>query len=133
VSPAAKKKYERQMQALGTGLSTYLAGVGKADLTATQAQAVANIEAVQAHLRDAAAQLEAMDVPPDVRSYHQDLIKGVRDYAGELDQIIVQLKKGNREALGAISRLPGIQEMGKATLAIVTAGYNITGNTKPAA
>jgi hypothetical protein len=121
-------RYEQQMQVLGNELSAYFVKVGTEDGTATPKRAAANIKQVQVRLRSAAVKLAAMKLPPKLEADQQKLITAVREYASELNQIIVQVKKGNRAALAAISDLKGIRDMGTATQAITKAGYNITGS-----
>jgi hypothetical protein len=130
VTPAVSSvatRYEAQMQVLGSQLSAYFAKVGAADGTASLKQAAANLKGVQVHLRNAAVKLAAMKLPPKLDADQQRLIVAVHEYADELNQIIVQVKAGNRAALAAISDLKGIRDMGEATQAITKAGYNITG------
>ena len=120
-------RYEQQMQVLGNQLSAFFTKVGAEDGTATSKRAAANIKLVQARLRSAAVKLAAMKLPPKLEADQQKLITAVREYASELNQIIAQVKAGNRAALAAISDLKGIRDMGTATQAITKAGYNITG------
>jgi hypothetical protein len=127
-----KAHYEQRMQVLGNELSAYFLQIGRADATATKAEALANIKQVQARLRTASVELGKIKTPTKIKVDQQKLIAAVREYAKDLDQVIVQVKAGNKSALSELSELQGVKDMGTATQAITRAGYNITGEVTPA-
>ena len=57
---------------------------------------------------------------------HELLVKGVREYADELNGVIAQVNAGNqREALGSIFTLKGVRDMSRASKSISKAGFVI--------
>lgn len=114
------------MQSLGKKLGDYFVKMGAEDATASRKQAIANVEQAQTRLRDAAAKLGMVKPPGKIELDQEKLIAAVREYANELDEIIVKLKTGNTSALAEIAQLQGIKDMGTATRAITRAGYDIT-------
>jgi hypothetical protein len=125
------RQYERKMQVLGDQLSTFFTKIGNADAKAGRKQVVVNLRRVQVRLRRAGVELGEITPPPTVAAAHRQLIAAVREYADELSGIIADVKGGDRAALAKISQLRGVVAMGKATQAIVGAGYDILGNGRP--
>jgi hypothetical protein len=120
--------YEKAMLRLGSTLNATLTSVGAADRTATGPKPIErNLAKSQVELRAAAAKLEKIVPPAKIKADHERLIKGVLDYANELNAVIANLKKGGGpKALGVIPNLKGLREMALATGAITKAGYIIT-------
>jgi hypothetical protein len=124
-APSGFSTYETQMQQLGSTLGRSLMRLGTANRDATTAQIVANVHRAQADLRAAAVQLNAITPPAKVKVQHQLLIKGVREYADELDGVVTRLKRGDRQAVFRVTTLKGIKDMEMASTAIRKAGYTI--------
>jgi hypothetical protein len=118
--------YEVKMQQLGQTLGRALLDLGSANKTATPAVVVKDLRKAQVQLRSAADKLTAITPPAKIKAQHQLLIKGVREYASELDGVITKYKKGNKQAIYAVADLKGVKDMGRATVAISKAGYVIT-------
>ena len=125
------RQYERKMQVLGEQLSTFFTKIGNADAKAGRKQVVVNLRRVQVRLRRAGVELGKITPPPTVAAAHRQLIDAVREYADELSGIIADVQGGDRAALAKIAQLKGVVAMGKATQAIVGAGYDIIGNGRP--
>ena len=118
--------YESAMQALGRQLGSAIAASGNKNISASPAVITHNLRQVQVALRAAAGKLERITPPDNVKAQHRLLIKGVREYANELDGVIAQVNKGNsRFALGSIVTLKGVKDMERATKSIAKAGYVI--------
>jgi hypothetical protein len=118
-------QYETQMQALGNTLAETLMSTGTANRTATDAQIKANLRKNQRALRAAASKLEKITPPPEAAAGHALLRKGVLEYADEIDGLITQLAKGNKQAVYQVTALKGVKDMTKGTQAISKAGYII--------
>jgi ABC-type phosphate/phosphonate transport system substrate-binding protein len=118
--------YEVQMQQLGQSLARTLLDLGSANKTATPTVVVKDLKQVQKELRAAAVKLTAIQPPAKIKAQHQKLIAGVRQYADEIDGVIAQYKKGNKQAVFAVAQLKGVKDMSAATLAIQKAGFVIT-------
>jgi len=125
---AALSPYELAMLKLGGGLNATLTQVGLANRTAKgPAPIERNLRKSQVELRAAAVKLEKIVAPARIRAQQALLIKGVREYADELDGVIANLKRGaGPRALAAITNLKGLRDMAIATAAITKAGYVIT-------
>jgi hypothetical protein len=117
--------YESQMQALGQTLGSALVATGSANRTATDAQVVKNLRKAQTALRSAAAKLDKITPPAKAAAGHKLLEKGVREYADEIDGMIEQFKKGNRDAAFTVATLKGVKDMTRGTQDISKAGYII--------
>jgi hypothetical protein len=117
--------YEVKMQALGNTLASSLLVTGTANRTATNGQIVRNLRKAQTALRTAAAQLAQITPPAAAKPGHELLEKGVREYADEIDGLIAGLKKGNRDAIFAVTSLKGVKDMTRGTHDISKAGYII--------
>jgi hypothetical protein len=125
---AALSPYEKAMLRLGGGLNATLTQVGLANRTAKgPAPIERNLRKSQVELRAAAVKLEKIVAPARIKARQARLIRGVREYADELNGVIANLKKGvGPRALAAISNLKGLRDMALATAAITKAGYVIT-------
>src|SRR5438270_10695622 len=82
--------YESAMQALGRQLGSAIAASGNKNISASPAVITHNLRQVQVALRAAAGKLERITPPDNVKAQHRLLIKGVREYANELDGVIAQ-------------------------------------------
>jgi soluble cytochrome b562 len=122
--PLSKSDYVAQMTAIGKDLSTSLNTMGSATTAKTAATGLAK---VQIDLRAAAKKIEAIKPPDDVKAAHEQLAKGVSDFADELDPIIVKVKGGNLSALTSLTSLKGLKDIQTAAAAITKAGYKIGG------
>lgn len=123
------------MRKLGSQLSSYQGRVGSYDSQvlqdvpreATALNLIAEeLGRLQLRLRKAAAQLAKIIPPSDVRGPHEQLRRGVLDYAAELSSIIASIHAGRLAALQTIATLKGVEEMESATIAITHKGYAIT-------
>jgi hypothetical protein len=117
--------YEVQMQQLGQTLGRALLELGSANKTAPAATVVKDLRQAQKELRSAAVKLTALTPPEKIQAQHKRLIKGVRDYANDIDDVIAKYKRGNRQAVFSVTDLPGVKEMQRASQAISKAGYVI--------
>jgi hypothetical protein len=117
------------MRRLGSTLSASIRTVATADSkpNTSPATVAANLAKVQTALRRAASALETIKPPARVRSDHALLVKGVREYADELNGVIRQLRGGQAIALKKIPTLRGVRDMQRASYAIVQKGYAIVG------
>jgi hypothetical protein len=117
--------YELQMQRLGQQLGAALMSLGAANKTAEAPVILRDLRQAQKELRTAAGKLSKITPPAKIKAQHQLLIKGVRDYANEIDTVIAKFKSGSREAVFSVGSLNGVKEMQKASVAISKAGYVI--------
>ncbi len=113
------------MQALGNSLAASLLDTGTANRTATNKQIEKNLRKAQKALRLAAAKLAKIKPPAGARAGHELLLKGVREYADEIDGMIAKLKSGHRQAVFAVTSLKGVKDMTAGTHDISKAGYII--------
>jgi len=118
-------QYETQMQALGTTLAETLISTGTANRTGTDAQIKANLRKNQRALRAAASKLDQITPPPEAAAGHALLKKGVLEYADEINALIAQVDRGNKQAIFRVTALKGVKDMTKGTQAISKAGYII--------
>jgi hypothetical protein len=130
----AKLRYQRQMLQLGNSLEAYISAVADFDQRAVsnepseQAAAILiarELTHLQARLRKAAGQLDAITPPADVRAAHQEMRQGVLEYASELNGVIGLVRSGNFNALESIATLGGVKAMERASTAITKKGYVI--------
>ena len=124
-SPLSKADYQQQMGAIGTDLSTALnslQSVTTADSAATA------LKGLQTELVDAADKMDAITPPEKVKTEHQQLAEGVRQFGDQLDPIITKLEAGKIEALSGVTSLSSLLAIQKASLAIGKKGYDITGS-----
>jgi hypothetical protein len=126
-----KARFEQRMQVLGSSLTEFFATVGNEDRYAAPKRVVANLRRIQVRLRSTAGELVAMSTPAAAEPAQRMLVAAVREYADELDEVVAQIRSGNRQALEEIPRLKGVEDMTRATTAFRRLGYDITGNTVP--
>jgi hypothetical protein len=126
-SNAALTPYENAMLALGNKLYLTIAGIDKANRNAGGPTVIErNLRKTQIELRAAAVKLTKIVPPARIKAQHVALIRGVREFADELDGVIAKLKKGSGPAvLGTLPSLKGIRDMTAASTAITKAGYVI--------
>ena len=118
--------YETAMQSLGQKLGLAIQTAGNGNISASSAKVVKNLQHVQVLLRNAATKLEQITPPDKVSAAHALLIRGVREYATELDGVIKTAKTGDtRGALSSIFALKGLKDMQRASQSIQKAGYVI--------
>jgi predicted amidohydrolase YtcJ len=123
-APLPKAAYVNKMKAIGRSLSTSLNSLGAAT---TAAKAAVALTAVQTDLRKAADRIESITPPQTIKTQHAQLAKAVRDFADELDPVIVKLKAGTMTALQTVPTLKGLAEIQNASTAIANKGYKIGG------
>jgi len=125
----AGSSYVARMRRLGSTLAASIRSAAAADSRENTAPATvaANLVKIQRALRSAAIALASIGPPASIRSDHALLLKGVREYATELDGVIRRLRGGQVTALKAIPTLRGVRDMQRATYAIVEKGYPIVG------
>jgi hypothetical protein len=132
VALSPKQRYEHAMQALGSSLGASLRLAGEIELASAGTKSARSrdanaLENAQVALRSAAIALTRIDPPPAVRSDHALLIKGVLEYADELDGVIAALHAGGRPnvVLQRILRFKGVLDMQRASIALARQGYSI--------
>jgi hypothetical protein len=120
------------MQALGSSLGASLRLAGEIELasagTSSARSRDANaLENAQLALRSTAVALTRIVPPPGVRSDHALLIKGVLEYADELDGVIAALQAGGppNVVLPRMLRFKGVFDMQRASIALERRGYSI--------
>jgi hypothetical protein len=127
--PPHYSAYETAMQALGNKLALALEDSGLAVRSpgATTAAIVRALRRAQHQLRVSAVALANLTPPRKIRALHAELIKGVRDFAAELDTVIASAKSGTDggRIAAKIPTLKGLREMQRASDAITRAGYVI--------
>jgi hypothetical protein len=117
--------YETKMLALDRSLSATFLSQAKFEATASKAGIVKTLRNTQTLLRSTAVKLDNITPPSGAAAGHALLIKGVREYADELDGVIAKVQRGNLRAPYEINNLRGIHDMNKATEEITKAGYVI--------
>jgi hypothetical protein len=118
--------YETAMQRLGTSLNNTLSALGRANRGATADVVATNLHRSSVQLRAAAVKLAKIAAPDSIVAAHNALIKGVRQYANDLDGLAAKLRNGSPVTLlGTIPNMKGIKQMQNATTAISKAGYVI--------
>lgn len=117
--------YVVRMRKLGLKLATTITVATSTNSKTAPAKDAANLVKVQHALMRAAAGLDAISPPTAVRADHALLLKGVREYASELDGVIRKIRAGQVAALGSITNLRGLADMKRASDAIVAKGYPI--------
>jgi hypothetical protein len=118
--------YELAMQALGRHLGAVIVASGNQNISASPARIVKNLRHVQAELRTTAVKLEQIKPPAKIKTDHELMIRGVREYATELNGVIAEVKRGDKSgALGSISTLKGVRDMTDASHSIAKAGFVI--------
>ncbi len=120
--PLAKAAYVREMTRIGHGLSSAINAIGS---QTSAKQAAAAYRKVQAQLRIAQKQLEAITPPAGVEKEHAALTKAVGDFADELGPIVTKIEGGDINAVGGVVKLKGYIALRNAAAAIVAAGYKI--------
>jgi hypothetical protein len=128
-----KQRYEHAMQALGSSLGASLRLAGEIELASAGTKVARSrdanaLENAQVALRSAAVALARIVPPPGVRSEHALLIKGVAEYANELDGVIAALRAGATPGvvLQRILAFKGVRDMERASIQLQTRGYNIS-------
>jgi len=125
VGPAAvKRAYVAKMRVLGEQLGQQLATIGSAAGASPQADA-RTLKTAIPKLRAAARKLQSITPPKAVKAQHERLIRGVLEFAQELNGPITQLEGGDLNGLSSILSLPGIRKMEAASKSIVLMGYAI--------
>jgi hypothetical protein len=122
------------MQALGSSLGASLRLAGEIELASAGTKSAPSrdanaLENAQVALRSAAIALTRIDPPPAARSEHALLIRGVLEYADELDGVIAALHAGvpPNAVLQRILRFKGVFDMQRASIALERRGYSILG------
>jgi ABC-type glycerol-3-phosphate transport system substrate-binding protein len=87
--------------------------------------AAAELSTVQAALRKAAAQLEAITPPGAVKADHARLIDALDELASGVGPLIAELKSGSVDSVGAPLSLKGVADARTAIAALNAAGYKI--------
>jgi hypothetical protein len=121
--------YETAMQVLGNRLALVLeeSGITVRSQGATTDEIVRALRTAQHQLRVSAAALAKLRPPGEIVTFHDRLIKGVRDFATELDGVIASARSGTDgiRIAAEIPTLKGLIEMQHASDAITRAGYVI--------
>jgi hypothetical protein len=122
---SAESAYVVRMRSLGNKLATSIGIASQSNSTASPATVAANLVRVQRALTRAAAGLAAITPPAAMRTEHALLLKGVREYASELNGVIRDVRGGKVAALHTIPNLRGLHDMKRASDAIEKLGYPI--------
>jgi hypothetical protein len=121
--------YETAMQVLGNRLALALedSGLTVNSPGSTTGEVVAALRRAQHQLRVSAVALAKIKPPRKIRALHDQLLKGVRDFAAELDGVIASAERGadSLHIAATIPTLKGLREMQRASDAITKAGYVI--------
>jgi hypothetical protein len=120
--------YEIAMQVLGDRLASALATTGRAIAAPNPRPAVIeqDLLTAQRQLRGAAVTLEKITPPAKIKALHELLIRSVREFADELDNVIAGVnKKNGAPVVSVIPALKGVKDMQRASDAILKAGYVI--------
>jgi len=123
--PLDKADYVKQMQAIGTNLSTVLNSLSGS--ATSPKKAAAALTRIQTDLNGAADKIDAMNPPADVATDQKKLGVAVREFADELDPLIKSLHGGKLSALQSLANLKGVSDIQSASQAIVKKGYKIGG------
>ncbi|MDX6442547.1 MAG: hypothetical protein QOE43_2276 [Gaiellaceae bacterium] len=121
----ANDTYVTRMRKLGVTLSTAITLASQTNSATAPATDAANLVRVQRALIHAAAALAAITPPSNVRADHALLLKGVREYASELNGVIRRVRRGQVAALHSIPNLRGLHDMKRGSDAILAKGYAI--------
>jgi hypothetical protein len=87
--------------------------------------AAAELTTVQAALRKAAGQLEAITPPSAVRADHDRLVKAFGELASGVGPLIAKLKSGNIGSTGDPLSFKGVADARAAIAALGAAGYKV--------
>ena len=127
-----KARYEVEMKVLGTTLGASLRLAGETELAAAKTktarqQDVRALRKAQVALRAAVVALGKIRPPADIRPEHALLLKGVEEYATELNSVIAKLEAGGAPVtvLQDILHLKGVEDMQRASAEIAEHGYSI--------
>lgn len=127
-----KQRYEHAMQALGSSLGASLRLAGEIELASAGTKSARSRDAnalvnAQLALRSAAVALTRIVPPPEVRSEHALLIRGVLEYADELSGVISALHAGGppNVVLQRILRFKGVLDMQRASIGLEQRGYSV--------
>jgi len=92
----------------------------------SSAKIIHDLRELQASLRLGAKQLQKIRPPAKVKVQQALLLRGVREYASELNGVIATVKAGQTQAgLSLIYNLKGIKDMTTASHAITAKGFAI--------
>jgi len=87
------------------------------------------IEAAQAELRGAAERLEEIEPPEEVEKQNEELVEGMRAYAGDLGRLLAALRNGDAGAVGEFNREIGenkaVEQMAEAAEEMKFKGYDL--------
>jgi hypothetical protein len=122
-----KAEYERTLQGTVGSLNTELLQVGTPAQIQPEA-AADRIETIQEHFRNAASRLDGVEPPGEVRSAHEQLVEGLREFAEDLDEGREAAESGDAEELREfqeeLSRAPSARKLRRALGRIQDAGYS---------
>jgi hypothetical protein len=121
------------MKTLGTTLGASLRLAGETELAAAASKTARQQDAralrkAQVALRGAVATLSRIHAPADIRQAQSLLVKGVKEYAAELDSVIAKLQASSAPTstvLHTILHLKGLKDMQRASVEIAQHGYSI--------
>jgi ABC-type glycerol-3-phosphate transport system substrate-binding protein len=121
--PLSKADYEKQMGAIGQSLTNSLNSLGTATSASNAASA---LKELQTALDEAATQMEAITPPEDVKTEHEQLASGVREFGEQLDPIIEKVDGGDMTAVAGVTSLTALADIQTASNAISDKGYDIS-------
>jgi hypothetical protein len=85
--PLAKPDYQREVRQVGDTLGKAIRGLGTAGANTDLKAAAGEIEKLQGALRSAADDLDGLEPPREIEPAHEELVDGIRGFAGELDEL----------------------------------------------
>jgi uncharacterized lipoprotein len=95
----------------------------------TTAVLAGKIAAAQAELRGAAERLEEVEPPEEVEKQNEELVEGMRAYAGDLGRLLAALHNGDTEAVVEFNREIGenkaVEQMAEAAEEMKFKGYDL--------
>jgi HAMP domain-containing protein len=121
----SKREYEEKVR------SEY-ADVQEAFLATGGAQGdelAARIEDAQQELRDAADELDEIDPPEEVEKENEEVVEGMREYAGDLDELREAAERGDQQAIDAfnerIAKNEAVEQIAEAAEEMKFKGYDL--------
>ncbi len=120
--PLSKAEYEKQMGVIGQNLTNSLNTLAS---VTSAANAATSLKKLQGDLTSAADEMEAITPPDKVKTEHEQLASGVREFGDQLDPIIKKLEGGDMQAIAGVTSVKALAKIQKASTAINSKGYNI--------
>jgi hypothetical protein len=94
-------------------------------------QLAARVGDAQAALREAAGRIDGLDPPADAERANDELVSGLREYAGDLDELRAAAERGDEAAQerfnASLSGNAAVRRLTTAAQRLEAAGYEIEG------